>query len=38
VKGLPERMGRNPATGESVKIAASKKVSFKISADLKRGL
>ncbi len=28
VKGRPERQGRNPATGEAMTIAASKKVSF----------
>ncbi len=28
VKETPEREGRNPATGETIKIAASKKLSF----------
>lgn len=28
VKDRPEREGRNPATGQAIKIAASKKVSF----------
>ena len=28
VKESPEREGRNPATGEKIKIAASKKLSF----------
>ena len=28
VKALPEREGRNPANGEKIKIAASKKLSF----------
>jgi len=29
------RMGRNPATGEPMKIKASKKVSFRVAKDLK---
>ena len=29
VKQVAERMGRNPKTGESIKIAARKKISFK---------
>jgi DNA-binding protein HU-beta len=28
VKASPEREGRNPASGEKIKIAASKKLSF----------
>ena len=28
VKASPEREGRNPANGEKIKIAASKKLSF----------
>jgi DNA-binding protein HU-beta len=28
VKDRPARMGRNPATGESIEIKASKKVAF----------
>ena len=32
---LPERMGRNPATGEPVHIGASVTVKFKPSASLK---
>jgi len=28
-------MGRNPATGEAVQIAASKKVAFRVTKDLK---
>ena len=31
------RMGRNPATGEPIKIKASKKVAFRASKDLKEG-
>jgi DNA-binding protein HU-beta len=29
------RMGRNPATGEAIKIKASKKVAFRASKELK---
>lgn len=32
------RTGRNPATGESIEIAASKTVAFKISKNLKENL
>ena len=32
------RMGRNPQTGEAIKIKASKTVGFKPSAELKKGL
>ena len=28
VKDMPEREGRNPASGEKIKIAASKKLTF----------
>jgi DNA-binding protein HU-beta len=28
-------MGRNPATGESIQIAASKKVTFRVAKELK---
>ena len=35
VKDRPERQGRNPATGESMTIAASKKVSFTAAKALK---
>jgi hypothetical protein len=28
-------MGRNPATGEAIKIKASKKIAFRASKDLK---
>lgn len=31
VKSRPEREGRNPRTGEALKIAASKSLSFKMS-------
>jgi DNA-binding protein HU-beta len=35
VKNRPARMGRNPATGEAIKIKASKKVAFRAAKDLK---
>lgn len=35
VKDRPERQGRNPATGEAMTIAASKKVSFTPAKGLK---
>ncbi|MFN4024195.1 MAG: HU family DNA-binding protein [Hyphomonas sp.] len=35
VRKRPARTGRNPATGESIKIKASKKVAFRPSKDLK---
>jgi len=35
VKDRPARMGRNPATGEAVQVAASKKVAFRVSKELK---
>jgi DNA-binding protein HU-beta len=38
VKKRAARMGRNPATGESIKIKASKKVSFSAARDLKQSL
>lgn len=38
VKKRAARMGRNPKTGESMKIAASKSVGFKASSSLKTGL
>jgi DNA-binding protein HU-beta len=31
----PPRVGRNPATGEPIKIKSSKKVSFRATKDLK---
>lgn len=34
-KSLPERQGRNPATGEAITIKASKKISYTPAADLK---
>lgn len=38
VADRPERAGRNPATGEAMTIAASKKVSFKAAKALKDAL
>ena len=38
VRKRPARMGRNPATGEAIKIKASKKVAFRASKDLKQAI
>jgi DNA-binding protein HU-beta len=38
VRARPARMGRNPATGESIKIAASKKIAFRPSKELKEAV
>jgi DNA-binding protein HU-beta len=35
VKDRPARMGRNPATGEAMQIAASRKVAFRVAKELK---
>jgi DNA-binding protein HU-beta len=35
IKHRAARMGRNPATGETIKIAASKKIAFRPAKDLK---
>jgi DNA-binding protein HU-beta len=35
VRKRAARMGRNPATGEPIKIKASKKVAFRAAKDLK---
>ena len=35
VRDRPARMGRNPATGEPVAIAASRKIAFRPSKELK---
>lgn len=35
VKKRPARMGRNPATGEQIKIKASKKLSFRPAKEVK---
>ena len=38
VKKRPARMGRNPATGETIKIKASKKVAFRAAKELKEAV
>ena len=38
VRKRPARMGRNPATGEPLKIKASKKVAFRPAKDLKEAI
>jgi DNA-binding protein HU-beta len=38
VRKRAARMGRNPATGEPIKIKASKKVAFSPSKDLKEAI
>lgn len=38
VKPTAPRVGRNPRSGEVVQIAAGKKVTFKVAADLKRAI
>ena len=38
VRKRPARMGRNPATGEAIKIKASKKVAFRASKALKEAV
>ena len=38
VRHRPARMGRNPATGESIKIKASKKIAFRAAKDLKEAI
>jgi DNA-binding protein HU-beta len=38
VRDQPARMGRNPATGEPVQIAASKKVAFRPAKELKEAV
>lgn len=35
VKKRPARMGRNPATGEAIKIKASKKLAFRPAKEVK---
>lgn len=35
VRKRPARMGRNPATGEPIKIKASKKIAFRPAKELK---
>jgi DNA-binding protein HU-beta len=38
VRKRAARMGRNPATGEVIKIKASKKVAFRAAKDLKEAI
>jgi DNA-binding protein HU-beta len=38
VRAREARMGRNPATGESIKIAASKKIAFRPAKELKEAV
>ena len=38
VRKRPTRMGRNPATGEAIKIKASKKVAFRPAKELKEAV
>jgi DNA-binding protein HU-beta len=38
VRKSAARMGRNPATGEAIKIKASKKVAFRASKELKEAV
>ena len=38
VRKRAARMGRNPATGEAIKIKASKKVAFRVAKDLKEAI
>jgi DNA-binding protein HU-beta len=38
VRKRPARMGRNPATGETIKIKASKKIAFRAAKDLKEAI
>ena len=38
IKSRPARMGRNPATGAQIQIAASRKVAFRAAKELKEAL
>ena len=38
VRNRPARMGRNPQTGESIKIKASKKVAYRMAKQLKESI
>ena len=38
VRKRAARMGRNPATGEAIKIRASKKVAFRVAKELKEAV
>ena len=38
VRKRPARMGRNPATGEAIKIKAGKKIAFRAAKELKEAI
>jgi DNA-binding protein HU-beta len=38
VRKRPARLGRNPATGEQIKIKASKKVGFRVAKQVKEAI
>jgi DNA-binding protein HU-beta len=38
VRARPARMGRNPGTGEAIKIKASKKIAFRSAKELKEAV
>jgi DNA-binding protein HU-beta len=38
VRSRPARMGRNPATGEAIKIKASRKIAFRPAKELKEAV
>ncbi|MDE1174057.1 MAG: HU family DNA-binding protein [Parvibaculaceae bacterium] len=38
VRARAARMGRNPATGEAIKIKASKKIAFRAAKELKEAI
>jgi DNA-binding protein HU-beta len=38
VRARPARMGRNPATGEAIKIKASRKIAFRPAKELKESV
>jgi DNA-binding protein HU-beta len=38
VRKRAARMGRNPATGEAIKIKAGKKVAFRVAKELKEAV
>jgi hypothetical protein len=38
VRKRTARLGRNPATGEAIKIKASKKIAFRAAKDLKEAI
>jgi DNA-binding protein HU-beta len=38
IRARPARMGRNPATGEAIKIKASKKIAFRPAKELKEAV